>query len=133
MSAREHTGTRPIGGAGTAWYSVDQVGECAMVTAGGLIDEETAPALHDALRVAAEFSPKVVLDLGQVTALDPPGLDVLGHAREQIRNQQGSVVLVAADEPVRTALQRAGLPEAFLVVERAAEAIAALARMRSVP
>jgi len=133
MSTQEHAGPRPVGRAGKAWYSVDRVGDCAVVSAGGHIDEETAPALHDALRVAAELSARVVLDLGQVTGLDPPGLGVLGHAREQIRRQQGSAVLVAADEPVRTALQRAGLPEAFLVVERVAEAVAALARMRHDP
>ena len=130
---RGHAGFHPVTVDERAWYSVDHVGECAVVTAGGQIDKQTAPALHDALQVAAQFSTKVVLALGQVTMLDSAGLDVLGQAREQIRDHQGSVVLVAADEPVRTTLQRAGLPEAFLVVERVAEAIAALTKMRHEP
>ena len=125
--------TNPVGQADNAWYSVDQVEDCTVVSAGGQIDQETAPALHDALQVAAEFSTKVILDLSEVTMLDSAGLDVLAQAREQIRRHQGSVVLVSANEEVRTSLQRAGLPQAFLVVERVAEAIAALGRMRNEP
>lgn len=130
---RGHIASHPVTVDEKAWYSVDHVGECAVVTAGGRIDQQTAPALHDALQVAAQFSAKVVLDLGQVTTLDSAGLDVLGQTREHIRDHQGSVVLVAADGPVRTTLQRAGLPEAFVVVERVAEAIAALAKLRYEP
>ena len=133
MSAKDHHGSHPVGQADNAWYSVDQVEDCTVVSAGGQIDQETAPALHDALQVAAEFSTKVILDLSEVTMLDSAGLDVLAQAREQIRRHQGSVVLVSANEEVRTSLQRAGLPQAFLVVERVAEAIAALGRMRNEP
>ena len=133
MSANRYAGSHPVGEAGKAWYSVDQVEDCALVAAGGQIDDETAPALHDALQVAAEFSAKVILDLSQVTMLDSAGLDVLAQAREQIRQHQGSVVLVTANGSVRTTLQHAGLPEAFLVGERVAEGIAALAGMRNEP
>lgn len=88
-----------------------------------------APTLRDALRVAARFSDRIVLNLGHVRALDAGGLDVLSRTREQLRSQQETVLPVAAENPVRATLQRAGPPEAFLLVERAAEAIAALTGM----
>jgi anti-sigma B factor antagonist len=133
VSADEEAGSHRLGEADKARYSVDQLGECVVVTAAGEVDGQTAPALYDALEVAAQFSGKVVLDLGQVTVLDAPGLDVLASAREQLRDRKGSVVLVVADGQVRAILQRAGLPEAFLVVERIAEAVAALTGMRKEP
>lgn len=57
MSPNGHLGSHPIGEAGKAWYCVDQVGDCAVVTAGGEIDQETAPALEDALQVARSSPP----------------------------------------------------------------------------
>jgi anti-sigma B factor antagonist len=133
VSADEEGGSSRVGQADKASYSVDQLGECVVVTVAGEVDGQTAPALYDALDVAAQFSGKVVLDLGQVTVLDSAGLDVLAAAREQIRDSSGSVVLVVADGQVRAILQRAGLPEVFLVVERVAEAVAALTGMRKEP
>lgn len=133
MSPDHEAVSHPGGESGKASYSVDELGECVLVTAVGQIDQQTAPALTDALEVAAEFSHKVVLDLSQVTELDDAGLDILAAAREQVRIRHGSVVLVAADGQVRATLQRAGLPEAFLVVQRVAEAVAALTGMRPDP
>lgn len=68
-----------------------------------------------------------------MTTLDSPGLEVLGQARKRLLDHQGSVVLVAAGGPVLTTLQRAGLPEPFVVVERVSEAIAVLAGRRNQP
>lgn len=132
-SPNDNAGSHRVNVANRAWYSVGQVEGCVVVTAGGEVDAQTAPALREALEVAAEFSTKIVLDLSHVTVLEPAALNVLADARVRIREHQGSVVLVAADEPVRATLREAGVPEALIVVERVAEALGRLAGLGDKP
>lgn len=133
MSAGGEAGSRRIEAPDRAWYSVDRVEDCVVIAVGGEIDAQTAPGLRDALDETGQSSAKIVLDLGHVTALDSAGLDVLAEAREHIRAQHGSVMVVAADEPVRSTLQQAGLPGVVKVFERVAEAMVSLVGVRHQP
>lgn len=59
------------------------VGGCAVVRVAGQVDGVTAPAFETELRhVITTKLPKLVVDLRRVTAMEPPGLDVLADAHE---------------------------------------------------
>jgi anti-anti-sigma factor len=85
-----------------AWCEVDKVDGCAVVTAGGEFDLHTAPSLGHAGEVAAELSPRVVVDLTNVTFLDPSGLDALLRTRTHADAIDGQVALAGAEGSVRS-------------------------------
>lgn len=112
--------------AGHNGFAVDQVGRCAVVTADGEIDLQSAPALRDAVLAAADLTAHLVVDLGRVSFLDSSGLSVLVLAQKRTSAQNGSVSLVGPVGVVRKALELTRLDDAFPIFDGVDEAVAAV-------
>ena len=110
---------------GQAWFRVGASGHCAIVTAGGEIDMETAVGLGRAVDEALSGSSTLVLDLTLVTFMDSTGLGVLIAARNRTRDVGGSVSLVHPPDLVRKILAGTRLHEAFAVFGTLEEALGA--------
>lgn len=108
---------------GHAWYQVNQVGGCAVVSAGGEIDTRTAHRLHEAVTEAAGLAPHVVIDLAQVTFVDSSGLGALIVARNTAREGRGSVSLVSPPPVVRRLLGSTRLHDVFAIYDSLDEAL----------
>ena len=87
-----------------------------LVTVRGALDEPATTTLRnvlDAELTSARFS-RVVLDLGRVTLLGSPGLDLLRRLRRRCRVDGGHLVLVGAGHPaVHRPLRISGLLPLF--------------------
>ena len=106
-----------------AWYQVEQMGGCAVVHAGGEIDASTIHEFDGAEHEAEGLSPRVVIDLAQVTFVDSSGLGALIVARKTAREHGGSIALVAPPPMVRRLLGSTQLQDAFAIYDSVAEAI----------
>jgi anti-sigma B factor antagonist len=113
------------------WCEVDQVGGCAVVTAGGEFDLHTAPTLGDAGKVAAEFSSWVIVDLTNVTFLDSSGLEELLRTRRHAEAKKGQVALAGAEGPVRSVLELTRLDHVFSIHDHLEAAIFSLHEART--
>jgi anti-sigma B factor antagonist len=110
---------------GHAWFQVDQMGDCAVVRAGGEIDARTVHRFDEAVTEAAKLASHVVLDLAQVTFVDSSGLGGLIAARTSARKAGGSVSLVSPPPVVRRLLGSTRLHDVFDIYDSLAEAISA--------
>jgi anti-sigma B factor antagonist len=109
-----------------AWYRIDQAQGCVVVTAGGEIDLHTAPGFDDAGQVAAQFSPRVVIDLSDVTFLDSCGLQVLLRMLTRASTKGAQVALVGAPGIVYSVLAVTQIDGAIAMHDDLDEAIAEL-------
>jgi anti-sigma B factor antagonist len=88
-----------------------------VVRAHGEVDVSTAPALRAELMSIAEDSPKVVVDLSDVTFLDSTGLGVLIAAMKRFRDSStgGHLHLVVTRPHIQKVLEVTGLTSIFEV------------------
>jgi anti-sigma B factor antagonist len=107
-----------------AWYRVDTMAGCSVVTAGGEIDVQTSPGLHRAVEAALRSSSCIVFDLARVSFVDSSGFGVLIVASNRARQYGGSVVLVSPPEMVRKILAGTQLQQSFSVRDRLEDAVA---------
>ena len=109
-----------------ALVHVDQIDDCAVVTAGGQIDEKSLPDLLEAIDVAAVVTRRVVIDLTRVTFLDRAGLDALNGVLAWARGSDESVSLVGPAGVVQTAFQGAAEDATFSVPDHVDDAEVAM-------
>jgi anti-sigma B factor antagonist len=111
---------------GTAWFQVDTMPDCVVVTAAGEIDMSTSPGLDRAVEESLRSAPCLVIDLTRVEFMDSSGLGALLEARNQAREHGGSMLLVHPPEVVRNLLVRTQLQQTFTVYDTVDEATAAI-------
>lgn len=111
-----------------AQFVVNPTDECALVQARGEIDIATSPRLFDALLVAVDHCPRVVVDMSEVTFVDSTGLNVLVSGFHHARGQQGDLALVGPVGIVRNALHVTGLHRLFVIRDSVEEASSAITR-----
>lgn len=105
-------------------FSVEQRQGCAVVVAFGEIDLTTAPALRQALEVASQVEPRVVLDLNLVTFIDSSGLAVLLEAYKHRRlGHQIALCLGSTGTIVRRVLKITHMNTMLPTYDTLAEAI----------
>ena len=82
----------------------DDQGRTVLVASGD-VDLQTAPALRDRIESVAEPGDSLVIDLGEVTFMDSPGLGTLVYC-DRLQRQRGSrLVLRSPTGPVRDLLE----------------------------
>jgi anti-sigma B factor antagonist len=108
----------------SAWYRVDPMAGCAVVTAAGEIDVQSSPGLHGAVEAALASTSCIVFDLSRVSFVDSSGFGVLIVASNRARQHGGSVALVSPPEMVRKILAGTRLQQAFAVHDRIEDAVA---------
>lgn len=85
-------------------------GPLAVVTVGGEIDFETAPALRThGLELIAQGHPHLILDLTPVTFCDSSGFNALIGIMRCARTANGSLTLAAAPDRLSRMLDLTGL------------------------
>lgn len=100
-------------------------GGCAVVTVVGELDLHTAPRLREALLpLAEEAGASVVVDLTEVPFLDSSGLTVFVVALKRLREQGGSLRLVAPSPRVVKVFAITGLDAAIPIHADLAAALA---------
>ncbi|HWL96756.1 MAG TPA: STAS domain-containing protein [Nocardioidaceae bacterium] len=109
-----------------AWFGVDDVGGCVVVSAVGEVDLATSPRFSDAVKVAVECAPRTIVDLSGVSFVDATGLQVLVQARSRVHDRRGLIALVAPAGMPRRVLEVSQLDEAFATFDLLDEAVAAL-------
>jgi anti-anti-sigma factor len=88
--------------------------EVVIVRVGGAVDRFTAPVLAQRFEKQLTRAPHVVVDLGDVTAVDPRGLAALRTLHDQATASGTEIHITRAeDDTVRNALQITGLDELF--------------------
>jgi anti-sigma B factor antagonist len=88
----------------------------SVVTVSGEVDVETAPRLRKALISAGALpSPRVVVDLREVTFLDSTGLGVLVAGLKRARENGGDLRLVATSSHILRMLAITRLDSVFAV------------------
>ncbi len=90
-----------------------KVAHCSVVVASGEIDAAAAPLLRNEL--ARADSPRIVLELTDVSFLDSTGLGVLVEAMQNVRAEGGWVRLVGASAPVVKLLKITRLDVVFSI------------------
>ncbi len=88
-----------------------------VVTMRGTLDAETAPELRDRLvdLIDGQGNRQLVLELGEITAIDRAGIAVLVDALKRLQRNAGSLVLSGPTEDVVDALASAGVGKAFAI------------------
>ena len=109
-----------------AWFGVDDMDGCVVVSATGEVDLATSPGLSDAMKVAVESGSRTIVDLSGVTFLDSTGLQVLVQARIRARDRRALIALVAPAGMPRRVLEVSQLDQAFAVFDSLEKAVAAL-------
>ena len=90
------------------------LGTRAVVSVGGEVDLETASQLGEhALDAMHHVSPRIVLDLTDVSFMDSTGLKVLVTIERRAQLAGGSFALVGASPPVLRILNLTGLDQVF--------------------
>ena len=90
-----HRGVKP------GWY---------VVTVGGELDMNAAPSLGLAVDKAfREGATTLVVDLGEITSIDPAAVGVLVAARKQLGRSDGRLVVVCGAPSVVRMLEIAGV------------------------
>jgi anti-sigma B factor antagonist len=103
-----------------------------IVAVAGEIDLHSAPTFRDELIAAiAEHSPRLVVDLTEVTFLDSSGVGVLVGALRRARAQRGWVRLVAPARGARRVLEITQLDRVFPIHDTVADATADGHRVRA--
>jgi anti-sigma B factor antagonist len=109
-----------------AWFGVDDVGGCVVVSAVGEVDLATSRGFSDAVKVAVERAPKTIVDLSGVSFVDATGLQVLVQARTRVRDRRGLIALVAPTGMPRRVLEVSRLHQEFATFDSLEGATAAL-------
>jgi anti-sigma B factor antagonist len=101
---------------------------CVVIHVDGEIDYCTACQLRSEAASAVEDarSPRLVLDLGDVTFCDSSGLRVLVDIWKAVRGRGGQLVLARVPERCRMMLRRTGLAKIFRVLGGVDEAVASI-------
>ena len=95
-----------------------------MLTVQGDIDLFTAPQLRQSVHdLLARGCRRIVVDLRRVAFLDSTGLGVLVGALKRARDEDGDLVLVGAQRPVRRVLSVTGLDKIFTLYTELDEAV----------
>jgi anti-anti-sigma factor len=113
---------------GPAHFAVKPTHECTVVQASGEIDIATSPRLSEALLVAVDHCPRVVVDMRGVTFLDSTGLNVLVSGYHHARGREGALALVGPVGIVRNALHVTGLHKLLTIRDSVEDAITAITR-----
>jgi anti-sigma B factor antagonist len=113
---------------GDAHFAVYPTQECALVHACGEIDIATSPRLTEALLVAVDHCPRVVVDMREVTFVDSTGLNVLVSGFHHARGYEGDLALVGPAGIVRNALHVTGLHRLLAIHDSVEDAVAAITR-----
>jgi anti-sigma B factor antagonist len=88
--------------------------EVVVVRLGGTVDRFTAPVLAEFLGKQLTRAPHVVVDLGEVTTVDPRGLTTLLRLHHQATATGTEIHIARAeDDTVRRALRLTGLDQLF--------------------
>jgi len=83
---------------------------------GGRIGQAASAAFGDALAQASRRAGnQVILDMAGVDYVSSSGLEVLRTAASSLTADRGALVLCRVSEPVRIAIQLAGLLDAFAI------------------
>ena len=99
------------------------VAQCSVVVASGEIDAAASPLLRNEL--ARADSPRIVLELTDVSFLDSTGLGVLVEAMQNVRAEGGWVRLVGASAPVVKLLKITRLDVVFSIHDTVEDAVSA--------
>ena len=101
--------------------------EVIIVRVGGTVDRFTAPVLVERVEKQLTRAPHVVVDLGDVTAVDPRSLATLRTLHHQATASGTEIhITTAEDDPVRHALHITGLDQLFTLAPTADTVIAHL-------
>jgi anti-sigma B factor antagonist len=95
--------------------STGQVGEWVVVTAAGELDMATSPQVEAAVSEVLPGSPRVVIDLSEVTFMDSSALRMLTQAHRALSGSGGQLRVVVATPQVRKVLQLTGLLGVFSI------------------
>jgi len=81
----------------------------------GSLDASTAGQLRHRLTdlIDGQGNRHLVLDLREMTSVDPAGLSVLVHAHKKVQRNAGDLVLSGASPAVLRVFERAGLDKVF--------------------
>ncbi len=115
-----------------AWFGVEEVGGCVVVSAVGEVDLATSADFNDAVKVAVECAPRTIVDLSEVSFVDASGLQVLVQARIRVHDRRGMIALVAPAGMPRRVLKVSQLDDAFATFEVLEDAVAALCQAEAV-
>jgi anti-sigma B factor antagonist len=126
MQPQNSNGAHRIDAGEQAWFAVEHAHECVVVMASGELDLQTAPHLRDAVKVAGEFSHRIIVDLTRVTLLDSTSLAILVDARNHAPERDGTVALVGLSGNGHTAVNVTGLDKLFPIYAHVADAVADL-------
>lgn len=114
----EQAGSRPDPVAG-----VSENGDAVVVRLAGELDLSNAPTVREALAGAlGRGSPRLVVDLSDVTFIDSTALGVLVEARRKLPNRD-DFALAAPGLEARRALEVSGLDRVFAVHETVEDAL----------
>lgn len=101
----------------------------AKVDVVGELDQATAPRLKTELLTAiARTSPRLVIDLSEVTFIDSAGLTVILAARQRARAQGGDIYLLGPTKQVRKVLAITSLDRLLEIHETLETVLAAQPR-----
>ncbi len=102
-------------------------GEATVVEIGGEIDLHVAPRLRaELLRAGEGDSPRVVVDLSEVSFLDSTGIGVLVGALKRVREKGGALNFCGVQSRVRRVFEITGLMRALPIFESREAALTAL-------
>ena len=94
--------------------SITVGGDCAVLRVAGEVDVYTAPRLRErVVQLLAGGVRHVVADLREVDFLDSTGLGALVGSLKRLREQDGSLRLVAGQERVMQVFRLTGAEELF--------------------
>jgi anti-sigma B factor antagonist len=94
-----------------------------IVAVTGEVDMNTAPAFEEKLLEAIQENERVVvIDLTATTFIDSTFLSSLVGAERQLRDRDGSLVVVCADPTLRKVFTITGLDRLYTIVETVDEA-----------
>jgi anti-sigma B factor antagonist len=92
----------------------NEQGAWTILSLEGEIDLYTAPKLKERItELVGQGRTRIAVDLGRVEFLDSTGLGVLIGALKRCREQDGTLALVGATEPVKKVLSITGLDQVF--------------------
>jgi anti-anti-sigma factor len=102
-------------------------GTATVVDVTGEVDMGTGPAFHTGLLQALGAGRNgLIVDLSRVSFLDSAALTSLVNAFDSLREQGGSLIIVATDPRMRAFFSVARLDRDFLVLSSRADALAAV-------
>lgn len=104
--------------------SITAGADCAVLRVGGEVDVYTAPQLREhVIKLIANGTRHIVADLSDVEFLDSTGLGALVGSLKRLREQDGSLALVATASKILTVFRVTGLNRVFAFHPSVSEAI----------